>query len=136
MAGQAMAQDQTPQQFVQAIYEPYRKAGFKGQPYWEVRRFFGPDLAQAIERDMAEAKRRKEVPTLDGDPFIDAQDWQITALSYSSAVSGDKAGAAVSFVNSGEPKGIFLALVKTAAGWRIYDIMAPSGSLRALYKLK
>jgi hypothetical protein len=134
----AQAQEQTPQQFLQSIYDPYRTAGFKGQPYWEAKRFFAPDLAQAIERDVAEAKKRKEPPTLDGDPFVDAQDWQITSISSSTSVNKEntKAAGAVAFLNSGEPKAMAIAMVKMPAGWRISDITGPSGSLRGLYKLK
>jgi hypothetical protein len=132
----AGAQQQTPQQFLGAIYEPYKKADFKGQPYWEVSRWFAPDLAAAIEKDFSEAKKRKEVSTLDGDPFVDAQDWKIDSLAYATAISGDKAVGAVAFTNFGEPKGAALSLVKTPAGWRIADIVTANGSLRALFKLK
>jgi hypothetical protein len=132
----AGAEEQTPAQFVSSIYEPYKKADFKGQPYWQVDRFFAPDLARAIDKDFAEAKKRKEVPTLDGDPFIDAQDWKIESISHATVVKGDKAACAVSFFNFGEPKAAALTLVKTPAGWRISDIVTANGSLRALYKLK
>jgi hypothetical protein len=132
----AAAQEQTPHQFLQSIYEPYKKTDFKGQPYWEASRYFTPDLARAIDRDFAEAKKKKEVPTLDGDPFIDAQDWKIETITYTSSVKGDKAAGAVALVSLGEPKGIVLTLVKTPAGWRISDIVTANGSLRALYKLK
>src|SRR5262245_14532476 len=100
----------SPQAFLKAIYEPYQTEAFKGQPYWEAARFFAPDLAQAIERDFQEAKKRKEVPTLDGDPFIDAQDWRISGLAYASSISADKtkAAGAVAFLNLGEPKGVAL----------------------------
>jgi Protein of unknown function (DUF3828) len=132
----AAAQEQTPQQFLTSIYEPYRKADFKGQPYWEVNRWFAPDLANAIDKDFAEAKKRKEVPTLDGDPFVDAQDWKIDSLAYATALGRDKAAAAVTFTNFGEPKGAVVSLVKTPAGWRISNIVTANGSLRTLFKLK
>jgi hypothetical protein len=133
----AAAQEQTPQQFLQSIYEPYKKTDFKGQPYWEVDRFFAPDLARAIDKDFAEAKKRKEVPTLDGDPFVDAQDWQVDSVVYAvTPIKGDKAAGAVALISLGVPKGLALTLVKTPAGWRISDIAGANGSLRALYKLK
>ena len=132
----AGAQEQTPHQFLASIYEPYKKADFKGQPYWEAERFFAPDLARAIDKDFAEAKRRKEVPTLDGDPFVDAQDWKVETLAYATSVKGDKAAGAVALVSLGETKGIVLTIVRTPAGWRISDIVTANGSLRALFKLK
>ncbi|MGE5148803.1 MAG: hypothetical protein ACM3II_01670, partial [Rhodospirillaceae bacterium] len=101
---EARAQSSTALDFLKSIYEPYKQAGFKGQPYWETERFFATDLADAIQRDFAEAKKRKEVPTLDGDPFIDAQDWTIGGFSYavSATKPGDAAAAAIAFDNLGK----------------------------------
>ncbi len=135
----AAAQDASAQAFVEAIYKPYLNKDFKGVPYSTaagLRRYFEPKLANAMLKDMAAAAKRKEVGTLDGDPFIDAQDWEISNLAFSVKTSGDKANAGVSFTNLGQPKTISLDLVKTRAGWRIADIVAPSGSLRQLFKVK
>jgi hypothetical protein len=132
----AAAQQQTPQAFLESIYQPYRQKGFKGQPYWELDRFFAPDLARTIERDMREAKRRGEVPTLDGDPFVDAQEWEVTTLSIASAVSGSNATGAVSFLNFGKPTALAIILVQTPRGWRIADIVGANGSLSGLFKKK
>ena len=125
----------TPQAFLEAIYQPYLAHDFKGQSYTQVNRFFAPDLARAIERDVRDAQRRMEVPALDGDPFIDAQDWEISKLSISAKVDGAKATALVGFENLGKPVSLTLDLIQTPVGWRIANIEAPSGSLRALYKL-
>ncbi|MGZ5900279.1 MAG: hypothetical protein ACXWK3_11110 [Reyranella sp.] len=130
----ARAQMQSPQTFLQSIYEPYLKAGFKGQPYWQVDHFFVSDLARAIDADMREAKRRVEVPKLDGDPFLDAQEWDIENLAISVKADGPKATGEVSFDNFGKRTQVALDLVQTPAGWRIADIKGPSGSLSALYK--
>ena len=132
----AAAQEKTPRAFVEDIYRPYLTKGFKGQRYWETSRFFASDLAAAIERDFAQAKQRKEVPTLDGDPFVDAQDWEISDLLIAASDGDGKAQAAVTFKNLGEPKALALLLVRTPQGWRIADIVSANGSLRALYKLR
>lgn len=132
----AVAQEKTPRAFIEEIYRPYQTKGFKGQRYWESSRFFAPDLAAAIERDAAQAKQRKEVPVLDGDPFVDAQDWEISDLLIATSDGGGKAQAVVTFKNLGEPKAIALLLVRTPQGWRIADIVSANGSLRALYKLR
>ena len=132
----ASAQAATAQAFVENLYRPYLAKGFQGQPYDDTARFFDPALAQAIDRDNREAKRRNEVPTLTGDPFVDAQDWEISRLSIDVTANGDTATARVSFQNFGETKRVLLELAKTPAGWRIAEIKAPSGSLKALYKLK
>jgi Protein of unknown function (DUF3828) len=132
----ARAQAQSPQTFLQSIYDPYLKADFKGQPYWQVDRFFVPVLARAIDADMREAKRRVEVPKLDGDPFLDAQEWDIENLAISVKADGPKATGEVTFDNFGKHTQVALDLVRTPAGWRIADIKGPSGSLSALYKEK
>ena len=124
--GQAQSQGPketlTPEAFLRGIYTPYPNHDFKGQPFWQVDRFFAPDLARAIEADMREAKRRGEVPRLDGDPFVDAQDWDIAKLAISVKADGPKAVGLVSFENQGKPTEITLDLVRTGMGWRITDI--------------
>ena len=124
----------TPEAFLRGIYTPYPNQDFKGQPFWQVDRFFTPDLARAIEADMREAKRRGEVPRLDGDPFVDAQDWDIAKLAISVKTEGPKTVGMVSFENQGKPTEIKLDLVRTGMGWRIADIKWPSGTLSELYK--
>ena len=124
----------TPEAFLRGIYTPYPNQDFKGQPFWQVDRFFAPDLARAIEADMREAKRRGEVPKLDGDPFVDAQDWDIAKLAISVKTEGPKTVGMVSFENQGKPTEIKLDLVRTGMGWRIADIQSPSGTLSELYK--
>ena len=134
----AQAQAQSPQSFLQSIYDPYLKDDFKGQPYWQVDRYFSPELARAIEADMREAKRRGEVPALDGDPFIDAQDWDVENLAINVKTDGDghKATGEVTFDNLGKRTQVTLDLLRTGIGWRIADIKSPSGVLSDLYKKK
>jgi hypothetical protein len=133
----AGAQGGTVLDFLRSIYEPYKRAGFKGQPYWEARRFFVTDLAEAIERDFANAKKRQEVPSLDGDPFINAQDWNIHSVDYAVTEmrSAKRAAAAVALDDLGTPTFLALFLIETPQGWRIDDIVTRGASLRGLYKL-
>ena len=129
----ARAQAPTAEAFLHSIYDPYLDPGFKGQPYWQPSRFFVADLARTIEDDMRDAKRRGEVPQLDGDPFLDAQDWQIKNLEIAVTTDGTKATGRVSFDNLGTATEVVLDLQQTPAGWRIAEIKTPSGSLRALF---
>jgi hypothetical protein len=132
-----LAQAGTPQAFLEAIYKPYADKGFKGHPYDKTERYFASPLREAMEKDYAEARKRQEVPTLDGDPFIDAQDWEIANVSVSAWITGaNTAMGLATFTNFGKPVRVTLELVSTPAGWRISEIKAPSGSLRALFKLK
>lgn len=136
----AWAESASPRALVDAIYKPYLAKKYKGADYSKpasVRRYFEPKLANAIIADMAAAAKRNEVPTLDGDPFIDAQDWELADLAVDIKPAGPaKARATVDFTNLRKPETVTLELVKTAEGWRIADIMASSGSMRQLFKVK
>jgi len=134
LSGSALAQPSSPEAFLAAIYRPYLAKDFPGQPYGEANRFFVPALARAMTTDNAAAARRGEVPRLNGDPFVDAQEWQITNLAISVAVSGTTATGTVSFANLGQAKKLLIDLEQTPAGWRIADIRGPNGSLSALYR--
>jgi hypothetical protein len=140
MTGAAIAESTSPRAFLEAIYKPYLAKKYKGADYSKpanLRRYFEPKLANAIIADMAAAAKRQEVSTLDGDPFIDAQDWEIADLAIDVKLdSTTKAAATVDFTNLRKPKTIKLDLVKTAGGWRIADINSASGSLRQLFKVK
>ena len=137
LAGTATAQQSTPQTFIESIYKPYLAKDFKGLPYGESERYFAPALSAAMERDMEGAKRRGEPPALDGDPFVDAQEWQITDLAIAVRMKGAlTAVATVTFANFGKPNRLKIALVQTPAGWRIADIISARESLAALYKAK
>jgi hypothetical protein len=130
------ATQQTAQAFLESLYAPYRAKGFNGQPYTEAERFFEPTLAAAMQRDYQLARNNGVPPTLNGDPFVDAQEWQIADLSIRAAAAGDQATGMVSFINFKQKKTLAVELVQTGAGWRIADIAGAGGSLRALYKVK
>lgn len=132
------AQQPTPQAFLEAIYKPYLDKNYRGQNYGQADRFFVPDLVRAMNADYADAKRRSEVPLLDGDPFVCAQEWEMGKLAVSVSANGAKTTGIVAFDNLEKPTRVTLDLVQTPTGWRIADI-ACSGdptSLRALYKLR
>src|SRR5581483_6055615 len=59
----------------------------------------------------------------DGDPFVDAQDWQIAEFDIDVAeTAAGKAKATVKFVNLDQPITIVLDLVKIGKDWRIGEI--------------
>jgi Protein of unknown function (DUF3828) len=136
----AAAPAASPQSFVEAIYRTYVGKVAKGielNGEAVIRRYFAPPLADAIVKDRAEADKRGEVPTLDGDPFVDAQDFEIARLRVSTKSTGAGAAiATVSFTNLKKPKMMTLDLVNVGGAWHIADIKGPSGSLRDLMKVK
>jgi hypothetical protein len=118
------AAEPTAKSFVETIYAAYKGKDAKGislDSDAAVRRYFEPRLAALIIKDRKNA--RGEVGKLDGDPFIDAQDWEIGAVDIAVRdVAADKAGATVSFKNVDKPRIVVLDLVKLKTGWRIADI--------------
>ncbi|MCX5516535.1 hypothetical protein C3941_18655 [Kaistia algarum] len=122
--------------FLASIYDSYGpgKYGIPLDDEAALRRWFSPSLADLIQKDRAAAAEVDEVPMLDGDPFIDAQDGDITDLSLKVDDLGDgKAIGHVAFRNSGDPRSIELKLVETSAGWRIDEINWGDATLRGLY---
>ena len=140
MAIVANAETASPQSFVDGIYKQYLGKDSKGLPLSneaEIRRYFAPPLSDAMVKDYATAAKAGEVPLLNGDPFIDAQDWEISNLKIAvKSTGGNTAIATASFTMFMKPRTVTLSLVTTPAGWRIADIRWANGSLRALYKLK
>jgi hypothetical protein len=138
----ALAEDMTALAFVTSIYNTYKGKNAKGLPLDSARtiqRYFEPSLAALISKDQKDAARRHDVPALDGDPFVDAQDWDITAFDVALASSTpNMTRATVSFRNAGEPVSIVLDLVRFNNDWRISDITwrrdGKGEALRGLYK--
>jgi uncharacterized protein DUF3828 len=134
----AIAADPSATSFVEAIYAPYQVKDGKGNPLDSdaaVKRYFEPRVAALIIRDRNKAAKRGDVSTLDMDPFIDAQDWDISAVDVAVRDTGaEKAVATVSFKNLGKPTTVVLDLVKLRDGWRIADInWGRKQTLRALF---
>ena len=120
----AMAAEPSATSFVEAIYAPYKVKDGKGNPLDSdaaVKRYFEPRLAALIIKD--HNKAAGELSTLEMDPFIDAQDWDISAVDVAVRdTSAEKASAKVSFKNLGKPTTVVLDLVKLRGEWRIADI--------------
>jgi len=136
LAAHAQTPSQSAQAFLEQLYAPYKAKAYKGQNYTQADRFFEPTLARAMARDYQLAHKNNVPPTLNGDPFVDAQDWEVADLTIRAAEAGDQATGVVSFTNLGQKKTLAIELVKTSAGWRISDIAGAGGSLRGLYKIR
>jgi hypothetical protein len=112
--------------FVTDIYSGYKGKDAKGRPLDNeraIRRYFEPSLAALMIKDQKIAAKRGEVGLLDGDPFIDAQDWDIADFDISVAdTAPGKARATVKFTNLGKPATVTLDLVVVKNEWRIGDI--------------
>lgn len=136
IAGQAA--EQVPSAFLHDIYKQYIGTGTPGVKLdgdADYKRYFTPAMANIIIADNAKANQVGDIPTLDGDPFIDAQDWLITGIKIAvDDKATDKTVAKVSFKNNGEAETVTLDLVKVDGAWKIDDIHWPEDSLRGIYK--
>ena len=143
IARPAFAADPSPRDFISAIYDTYKGKDAKGRPLDDdaaIRRYFEPKLAAAMIKDRRAAARRKEVGTLDFDPFVDAQDWEIAAFDIAVSDAGPgKASATVKFANLDSNSTVVLDLVKIKGAWKIGNITwtphDKPNTLRGLYAL-
>lgn len=131
--------DDTARQFVESIYQHYVGEDAPGvglEDSEALLEYFTPELAAMIAADRAQARQDDgAVQQLDGDPFVEAQDWDIQDVSIKVQERGaDAAVAVASFINSGVPVTVELHLKKTAAGWRVDDIIWSEGMLRGLFE--
>ena len=122
----ARAGDASATAFITAIYDSYKGKDAKGTTLDNertIRRYFEPKLAALMTRDQKAAAQRNEVGALDFDPFLDAQEWNVTTFDIvvSDAAAG-KAQATVKFVNLGRVMTVVLDLVQVRNAWRIYEI--------------
>jgi hypothetical protein len=140
-AAQADAADTSARAFLTAIYNTYKGKNGKGIALTSdatIRRYFEPGVAALMIKDMKESEKKGEVPALDGDPFIDSQDWEIETFDIAVKDTGpDKANGTVTFDSFGKTVTVVLDLVKLKEGWRVYDITwqrdGQTETLRGLY---
>jgi len=127
--------------FVADIYNAYKGKEAKGRPLDDeraIRRAFEPSLAALMVRDQKLAAKRGEVGLLDFDPFVDAQDWEISDFDIAANdTTPGKATATVKFTNFNKPVTVRLDLIKIKNDWRIADITwtrdGKADSLRKIY---
>lgn len=136
LPGPLMAAPETASAFLKSIYGQY-KGNSAGVPLDDdaiVRRWFTPAMAKLIIDDRARAATQDEVPNLDADPFISAQDWEISNVKITvEEPSPGEAVGHVTFRNFDKADKVDLDLIETKSGWRIDDIHWSEGSLRGLY---
>jgi hypothetical protein len=126
VAEPSVAADTSATVFVTKIYDAYKGQNSKGisiDTEAAIRRYFEPSLASLISKDQKAAARRHDVPALDSDPFVDAQDWEISAVDIAvSDAPANQAVATASFNNIDRPTTVVLDLVKIQKDWRIANI--------------
>ena len=123
----AAAQD-TPREVLESAYAPYTTGLFPTEYDW----LYSADLKALFAADRTRYAD-DEVPTVDFDPLVDAQDIEVTEVVISEpVVQGDTAVGVVTFLNYGEPDISVIAMVKEGDVWRIDDIATMTGEYRFL----
>jgi Protein of unknown function (DUF3828) len=116
----------TPKALLQALYAPYSKGDSFDWSKWDEAKFRSKALNTLFAADEKEANG--DIGRLDFDPYIDGQDYQITALKIGDAkIVGTTATAEVTFKNFDNPEDMTFTLLKEADGWKIDDV-ASSGT--------
>ena len=89
-----------------------------------LERFLSRSLLRAIDADETAAAKRKEPPTIEGDPFIDQQEADIKDVKISTlSVSADKASVRADITHGdGAQEAITYTLLLERGLWRIDDI--------------
>ena len=134
-----LAADPAAKDFVTAIYRNYEGQGAKGLALASprVRSLLTPGMLKLIDDDAKQAARRNEPPVLDGDPFVDAQDWDIPSFTIEVTDKGpNNAEAEIQFENGGSPTNVTLILVKLNGAWKVDDFVGLDGSLREILAKK
>lgn len=137
----ANAADTSAHAFLVAIYNAYKGKNGKGISLTSdavIRRYFEPSLAALMIKDMRDSEKKGEAPALDGDPFIDSQDWEIESFDIAMRETApNKAAGTVTFESFGKTVTVVLDLVKPKEGWRVADITwqrdGQTETLRGLY---
>jgi hypothetical protein len=121
------------QKFFQAHFAHdmgFTEASLKAKQEWLTEDFYN--------RLMAELKKpvpKGEVPNINGDPFTDSQEYPESFKVTHSAAKGDKATVTVQFSWPDDRTTVQVALLKTAKGWLIDDIVYEKDvTLRTLMK--
>jgi hypothetical protein len=131
--------------FLEKIYAAYKGKNSKGvllDSDAKLRFYFEPTLAALMIKDEAAARKRGDVPTLDGDPFVSGQDWEIGPVEITvQDLAPDRASATAKFANFKMPTTVVYDLVKLKDGWHIADITWPENpndarTLRGMYVKK
>lgn len=139
-ASPVLAQGNDAKTFIENIYKQYLGKNTPSIDFSSragLEQYFTPSLAELIDNDAKEAEKQQEAPLLNGDPFVDAQDWEIkepAAVTVQTGGDGKGATASATFNNFGKAVTVRYILVMTPKGWRIDNIIWNEGDLRGLYQ--
>ena len=123
LAAGATATAATPDEVVAALYKQHatKTPFFQTKDRAALDRFFAKPLATLIWKDAQSSK--EEVGAIDGDPLLDAQDYEPkNFVIHPATTDGKNATVEVTFTNYGEKKKLLFTLIPHASTWLISDI--------------
>ncbi len=141
IASRALAADITALAFVTDLYSGYKGNDSPGHALdteRAIRHYFEPSLAALMVKDQKIAAKRGEVGLLDFDPFVDAQEWDISDFDIAAAdIAPGNATRPSSSSISAKRRPPCSTLVKIKNDWRVSDITwlrdGKSETLRGIY---
>jgi hypothetical protein len=92
-------------------------------PSLEEQAPWSASMRQALV-DMMTRSEQAQAPILDFDPFVNAQDWQISNVNVTTDSVAENSHAVVraSFQNGGSPQEVVYDLVWEGGGWRVDNV--------------
>jgi hypothetical protein len=126
-AGSSVAKPESAQAFLLRVYEPYTRE-FSESIYENLPSYITPELQTLLMKSSEGADARGEVPPLNGDPVVHAQEWELKGLEIGIKDAGaGKAVGTVRFLNYEQATTIVVDLVRIGGGWRIADFHYDGG---------
>jgi len=127
LAMPAMAQtNDTPRGLLEAIYQSYSTDIFPDDDLAiysnRLKALFAADRERTPEG---------EIGAIDFDPFVNAQDYDLTNLVIGEpTVTDGQASAQVRFVNLGEKNTLVITMVRESDGWKVDDVQSTEGEVQ------
>ncbi|MDC7682981.1 DUF3828 domain-containing protein [Asticcacaulis sp. BYS171W] len=126
VASPTFAAVQPPRDLIQKFYLIYAAQGTQGTgnavEKVHLRDWMTDDLRVLYDKGTT-TQPGEEMPILDFDPFIDAQDYEITEVKVTAKMLDPKRQlVTASFRNIGTPMTVLYDFVLTKKGWRISDV--------------
>lgn len=125
--GAATPEPESARAFLLRVYEPYTRE-FDESIYKNLPGYLTPELHALLLKSSEGADARGEVPPLNGDLIVDAQEWMLKGLEVQVREGGQgRAVGTVRFSNLGRVRTIAVDLVKVDGRWRIADLHYDEG---------
>lgn len=131
------ADAQSPESAVQQLLERHFAGGmgFDAATLQTKSGLLSQQLLQHARAYLARSKPGDEVPSIDGDPFTDSQEYPTRFSVGRATLQADRALVPVHFADGYSQRRVVYRLVRESAGWRVDDLRYAHGpALSALLK--